>query len=216
MNYLLIAATVKEIEPFLAFYKKFDKELSVDFLIAGIGLTTTAYRLTKQLQLKKYDFVLQAGVAGCFNSKIPLGTVLAVKKDTIADQSVIELKKLKTLFDLKLVPQNQFPFNKGWLANPNKLLFEKIKVKSVTGISVNEISTSKQKINFYKTTFNPVLESMEGAALHFVCLMEKTPFMQIRSVSNYIGERNKNNWDMKKSIENLNETLIRFFKATKN
>lgn len=208
MNYLLLAATVKEINPFLNYYKKNIPTVSIDILITGIGLTSTAYHLTKQLQLKKYDLIIQAGVAGCFNSKIPLGTVFAVKKDTIADQSVIELKKLKTLFDLKLVPQNLHPFNKGWLVNPNNLLFEKIKVKSVTSISVNEISTSKQKINFYKNTFKPVLESMEGAALHFVCLMEKIPFIQLRSISNYIGERDKKKWNMSTSIENLNKELI--------
>ena len=39
--------------------------------------------------------------------------------ETIADQSVIELNKLKTLFDLKLVPQDQFPLNgAGWLTTP--------------------------------------------------------------------------------------------------
>jgi futalosine hydrolase len=50
---------------------------------------------------------------------------------------------------------------------------------------------------------------MEGAALHYVCLMEKIPFLQIRSISNYIGERNKKNWNMKESIINLNKELIR-------
>jgi len=40
--------------------------------------------------------------------------------------------------------------------------------------------------------------------------MEKIPFLQIRSISNYIGERNKKNWNMKQSILNLNNELIRF------
>jgi futalosine hydrolase len=63
-------------------------------------------------------------------------------------------------------------------------------------------------IKFYKQKFHPVTESMEGAALHYVCLMENIPFIQLRSISNYIGERNKKKWDMKDSIVNLNETLI--------
>ncbi len=37
--------------------------------------------------------------------------------------------------------------------------------------------------------------------------MEKIPFLQIRSVSNYIGERNKKKWNMKESIINLNNEL---------
>ena len=113
---------------------------------------------------------------------------------------------MKSLFDLGLVPKDQFPFLKGWLINKNEVL-KKIKLKKVKGISTNGITTSKQKIELYRDVFDPVVESLEGAALHYVCLQEKIPFLQIRSVSNYIGERNKKNWDMKNSIMNLNKEL---------
>ncbi|HMK24590.1 MAG TPA: futalosine hydrolase [Chitinophagaceae bacterium] len=209
MNCLLIAATAKEIAPFLAHYRNSQEQFlaDTDVLITGIGLTATTYHLTRQLQLKRPGLVIQAGVAGCFDNSIALGTVLATQQDTIADESVIELKKLKTLFDLKLVPQDRFPFTKGWLIN-NTALLKKYKLKAVKGISVNQITTSKEMIRFYRKEFNPVTESMEGAALHYVCLMEKIPFLQLRSVSNYIGERNKKNWNMKDSIHTLNTELI--------
>lgn len=48
---------------------------------------------------------------------------------------------------------------------------------------------------------------MEGAALHYVCLIEKIPFMQIRSLSNFVGERDKSKWRMKEAITNLNKEL---------
>lgn len=211
MNILLVAATVLEITPFLEYYRKQNNISGIqdlDVLITGIGLTASTYSLTKQLDLKKPHLIIQAGVAGCFDTSVPLGSVVAVKQEAIADQSVIELEKLKTLFDLKLVPQNQFPFNKGWLVNKSEML-KKIKLKKVKGISVNEITTSAQKVKFYRDTFDPVTESMEGASLHYVCLMEKIPFIQLRAVSNYIAERNKKNWNMKESIINLNNELIR-------
>lgn len=211
MDLLLVAATAKELESFLNEYrnnKLLNTRYSIDILITGVGLTATAYALTKQFHLKKPDIVIQAGVAGCFDKKIPLGKVFVVKQDTIADESVVELKKLKTIFDLKLVPQNQFPFQNGWLKNPHLKFLRKSKLTPVRAISVNQITTEKKWIRFYKKEFHPVLESMEGAALHYVCLMEKIPFLQIRSVSNYIGERDKKKWDMKGSIFNLNKCLI--------
>ena len=196
-----------EIAPFLErFRSKKDFPANIDILITGIGLTATTYSLMKQLQIKRPKIIIQAGVGGCFDTNYSLGSVMAIKQEAIADQSVIELDKLKTLFHLKLVPQNQYPFSKGWLVNKSEVL-KKIKLKKVTGVSTNEITTSKQKVKFYKETFNPVVESMEGAALHYVCLMEKIPFLQIRSISNYIGERNKKNWNMKESIINLNKEL---------
>ena len=207
-NILVVAATAKEINPFIELTRTGDIN-NADILISGIGLTTSTYHLAKQLALKKYDLVIQAGVAGCFDLRIPLGAVIAVEQDAIADQSVVELQKLKTLFDLNLVPQDQYPYKKGWLINTNKEVLKKTKLKIVKGISVNQISTSKQMIKFYRDVFDPVTESMEGAALHYVCLMENIPFVQLRSISNYIGERNKKKWDMMDSIANLNDTLIK-------
>lgn len=209
MNCLLVAATVIEIAPFLENYRS-KKDLTfpdVDVLITGIGLTATTYALTKQLTVKCPDLIVQAGVGGCFDKKVPLGSVLAIKQEAIADQAVIEMNKLKTMFDLELALPNQYPFSKGWLVNKSEVL-RKVKLKKVKAISTNEITTSKQKVNLYKATFGPVIESMEGAALHYVCLMEKIPFLQLRSASNYIAERNKKNWKMKESIINLNRELI--------
>jgi len=210
-NILVVAATAKEIDPFIIL-KRTGQFTNVDILISGIGLTASTWHLSKQLALKKYDLVIQAGVAGSFDLTISPGQVVAVKQDAIADQSVVELEKLKTLFDLDLVPQDQYPYKKGWLINPNKEILKKTKLKIVKGVSVNQISTSKQMIQFYRDRFDPVTESMEGAALHYVCLMEDIPFLQIRSISNYIGERNKKNWNMMDSIINLNHKLTNLLK----
>ena len=218
-NILLVAATAKEVAPFLKQLKDQPSAsdlVQTDVLISGIGLTATTYHLTSQFQLKKYDLVIQAGVAGCFDNKIPLGEVMVIAKDTIADQSVVELKKLKTLFNLKWLPYNQFPFTKGWLLNPHTNLLKKSGLKIVKGVSVNQISTSGAMIDFYRKTFDPIAESMEGAALHYVCLMEKIPFIQLRSISNYIGERNKKNWNMADSILNLNIELIKLINRLSN
>jgi len=207
MDILLIAATAKEIEPFFEYYRNTKRAQNIDILITGIGLTAATYHLLKQINLKKPEFVIQAGVAGCFDENMDLGEVVVIKKEAIADQSVIELNKLKTLFDLELIPHDQFPFTKGWLVNNHDIL-EKTKLKKVKAISVNEITTSDERVTFYKDVFRPVTESMEGAALHYTCLMEKIPFIQLRGISNYITERNKKNWSMKESIVNLNKELI--------
>jgi futalosine hydrolase len=55
---------------------------------------------------------------------------------------------------------------------------------------------------------NPHIETMEGAAVFYVCLMEHIPFVQIRAISNYVGETNKNLWKIPLAVENLHKTLI--------
>lgn len=215
---LLVAATVTEISPFLEYYRdtknQLQEDLRVDVLITGVGLVASTYSITKQLQIRRPDIILQAGIGGCFDKNIALGSVVVVKQEAIGDQVVIEAGKMKTLFDLGFIRKDQFPFSKGWLINKSEVL-KKIKLKKVKGITINEITTSKQKIGFYQHTFDPMIESMEGAALHYVCLLEKIPFLQLRSVSNYIGERNKKKWNIKDSINNLNQELIRLLESLK-
>ena len=51
---------------------------------------------------------------------------------------------------------------------------------------------------------------MEGAALHYACKKFQIPFIQIRSVSNYVGERDKSKWKLKEAIEAINKTVIAY------
>ena len=215
MNILLVAATAKEIEPFFEYYRNSKQPQDIDVLITGIGLTSTTYHLLKQIQLKRPGLIIQAGIAGCFDKKISLGKVVVVEKETIADQMVIESKKLKTIFDLELAAHDLFPYTNGWLENKNEIL-NKLKLQKVTSISINEITTAEEKIKLYKKKFDPLIETMEGAALHYVCLMEKVPFIQLRSISNYIAERDKKKWKMKKAIKNLNNELIKFVETLRD
>lgn len=208
MNCLIAAATPIEIAPLLPELQKgVRKDVEIDVLITGIGLTASTYALQKQISIKRPDLIIQAGVGGCFTNKIALGSVMVIGQDCVADQSVLELKKLKTLFDLQLLPANQFPYKKGWLINPWKG-FRRLGLPKVNAISVNEITTDPRRVQQYKKLFSPVIESMEGAALHYVCLMEQVPFLQLRSVSNYIAERNKKNWKLSEAVTQLNKALL--------
>ena len=207
MNCLLVAATPKEIAPFMDHYRA-TLSLSADILIGGVGLAATTYHLTRQIHLKRPELIIQAGLGGCFDKQIPLASVITISEDVIADQSVIENKALLTMFDLGLADDNKLPYTKGWLKNKNTTLLKQTKLKQVRGISVNQITTSPQILTLYKNKFDPVVESMEGAALHYVCITENIPFLQLRSISNFAGERNKKNWNFKDAIENLNKELI--------
>lgn len=212
MNCLLVAATAFEIAPFLAYYRDIPAERDmthhVDVLVTGIGLTATAYSLTRQLALSRPDIVVQAGIAGCFDKELLPGSTVIVKRDMLADQGVTENGTFKTIFDMGLAPAGRYPFRNGWLVNNNPVL-KKIKLPKVNGVSVNEITTSRSKTMLYRDGFGAVVESMEGAAFHYVCAMEKLPYIQLRGISNYVGERDRARWKMKESIAGLNNELLK-------
>lgn len=207
MHLILCAATRFEISQVSEFFQNqsFSSPDQVETLITGVGLAASVYELTKAVISNKPDLVLQAGIGGSLDESLPLGDTFVISSDTIADVGVEENGNFQTLFNLKLASENAPPLSGGTLQNPHHHLMQNTGLPLAAAISVNEISTRPERIQYYRQQWQAQIESMEGAALHYVCLKENIPFLQIRSVSNYVGERNKNNWRLKESIQNLNK-----------
>jgi futalosine hydrolase len=213
MKIALVAATWQEIAPiqdYLAerLYLKNHHQFSL--WVTGVGLVNTTYNLTKKIVHEKPDLAIQAGIAGSFQPLVHTpGNVVAVKEEIIGDLGVQENNEIwADIFDLKLADPNLFPFKARKLVNPHNQLLHKLNIPQVTAVSVNEITTSTKRIHQLIHQYAPAIESMEGAAFHYVCLNEGIPFIQIRSISNRIGERDKSQWHLHTAIENLQNTLI--------
>jgi futalosine hydrolase len=202
MNLLIVAATKFEIEPF------FKEKTLAEILITGVGIPATVYHLTKKLSSEKYDFVIQAGIAGSFSDEFNLAEVVQVKEDTFADLGIEEKGNFRTLFDMGFINKSDFPFTNGWLMNP-AAFSEKNNLPFAKGITVNKIGDDQLQNKMIREKFLPDIESMEGAAFHYVCLQQKNNFLQLRSISNKVGERDKSKWKLKESIENLNKELLK-------
>ncbi|HLP36624.1 futalosine hydrolase [Lacibacter sp.] len=213
MNCLVVSATVLEIKPFIQHCRTTNKldyiDLQLDFLVTGVGSINTTYALMKHLQVKKPDIVIMAGIAGAFDRSLSLGDVVVVKQESLADLGVHEKDGYKDVFDLKLLSANEFPFKQKKLVNPFTVLMERTKLPLVGSVTVNQITSAKKTAKLYQTKYKAKIENMEGAALHLVCMKENIPFVQIRSISNYVGERNKQKWKLKEAVQNLNKELIR-------
>jgi futalosine hydrolase len=173
-------------------------------------MLASAVSLMRMVMEDKPDLIIQAGIAGCFDSSAALGKLVIVKEESLADMGVEEDGKWKDIFDLKLEKSSYHPFERRKLPNPWLHKFNLLKLPEVSAITVNEISTNKERIQQLVKKYDPLIESMEGAALHYVCREVNIPFVQIRAISNYIGERNKANWKIKEAIENLNQGLLKY------
>ncbi|MGC4102016.1 futalosine hydrolase [Ferruginibacter sp.] len=209
MQILLISATPNEIELFINAYT------NVDILITGVGAPATLYHLQRRLNKKEYDMVIQAGIAGSFSNDLQLGETVLVKQDTFGDLGAEEKRIFTPFFNTGLINGHEFPYANGWLINSTALP-KNTMLKSVKGVTVNRVSDSfLQKVQLLDA-FDAQVESMEGAALHYVCLLEQVPFLQLRSISNYVGERDKSKWKIKDAFENLNTELTGLIKQLKD
>lgn len=184
------------------------KNLNIDVLISGIGIPSTTYKLTKALSIKKYDLVINVGICGSFNNNLIIGKLVNVIEDQFADIGLTDVNNnFISLFDEGFVFENEFPFKNKKIISPTNYI---LNVANVTGITVNTSSGNAEQIKIRKQKFNADIETMEGAAVGFVCLLEKVDFMQIRAISNMVEPRNKNNWNIPLAIENLSNLIVDF------
>ncbi len=182
-------------------------QFNIDVLISGIGISQTIYKLSKFLSLKNYDLVINAGICGSFTGEFPIGSCVNVTIDEFADIGMTYAdNSFHTLFDEKLMLPNEHPFMEGKLINPFQLPIN-VDLQQVKSITVNNCSGNTEQIQARKNRFNADVESMEGAAVAYVCLLEKVNYLQIRAISNIIEPRNKTSWEIEKASCNLSECL---------
>lgn len=185
---------------------------TISFHQSGVGMLASAVSLT-QLAMQKPSLIIQAGIAGCFDDGAALGEVYVIGNEMLGDTGVNENGEWKDLFDLNLAQADSAPFTNKGLHNPWLSKYNLLALPFVNSVTINEITTNAQRRQQIVSKYNPFIESMEGAALHYTCLQQNIPFIQLRATSNYIGERDKTKWKMKEAIGNLNNVLVEYLKV---
>jgi futalosine hydrolase len=200
MKILVVAATDFEI----ADTKKIEQQnKKSSFLVTGVGMTLTAYSLTKELLTAKYDLVINAGIAGSFNKQLLIGDVTAVDNDFFAELGAENDEGFISFPEMKLPGSYSF-LNKNSIKSKSYQ-----QLKKVNAATVNKVHGNEQSIKNFLAIHDSVIETMEGAAVAMVCEKENIPYVQIRSISNYVTKRNTNEWNIPLAINNLNITLVK-------
>ncbi len=221
MDVLLIAATEAEIAPLatlIADMQDAGTEAlyhfswgSVTLCITGVGVVATAHALTKQLCNKPYDVVVQAGISGAFNRQLQIGQVVTVATEQWGDMGAQDHDNYIDIFSLGLMDKDSHPFTNGRLIAPETAISKALQLQAVDGITVNTVSGNAATIARLQALYNADIESMEGAAMHYVCLMESIPFVQLRAISNYVEPRDRGKWNIPLAVNNLNTALVQLF-----
>ena len=211
MKVLITAATAMELEVIKNKTILAD-ELEMIYCVTGVGAVSTVFNLSEILHKEKFDIVIQVGIAGSFDKQLELGNTVAVEKELLHEMGVFENNHYKTVFEMGLIDGNTKPFTNSALINQDTPLLELTGLKKATAITNNEISTSTTKIKLYSEKYGAEIESMEGAAFHYVAIMKSISFIQLRGISNYVGDRDKNNWKIKEAILSYSDACNQLIK----
>mgnify|MGYP006273138091 CR=1 FL=1 len=180
-------------------------------LITGIGPVNAAMALGKLVgQRPDLAGVVNMGIAGSFSLQaFPLGSVVGVHTEIwpefgLYTEEGVDAKGLgfgqgrvrnKVVWDsLSLQPdvdaQNMgLELDSGW--------------SRVVSLSVAGVSGTIQRARQLQTQTNADIENMEGFALAWACTVHGLPFVQIRSISNRVGWRSQDEWDMDSAFTSL-------------
>lgn len=203
MKIIILAAT--EIELQLIKKNIQNKNNSILFKVHGVGILSSTFFISNICQLKP-DLMIQCGIAGANHTNLNLGETVIVENDII-EIGAESKEDILDMFDLKLEEANHFPFSNTLLPCPfleNKFL----QYKHVNALTVAVNAGTKTTIEKRIKKFKADIETMEGAALHYVCLQNNIPFLQIRTISNYVEIRNKDNWNIPLALQKNADAVL--------
>jgi futalosine hydrolase len=217
MKILVVAATAFEVQPLLGWLM--DKaqpsgngaftigNIQVEVLVTGIGVTATAWHLGRH-QLENIHLAINAGIAGALDRSLEIGQTVHVVSERFGDLG-IELPDgtFSDIFQTGLADPMQPPFLQGRMLNPGA---EKAQfLPAVHGVTVQKVHGFEPSIQQFKELYpDAQVETMEGAAFFYGCLMQNIPFFEIRAISNYVEKRDRTKWNINGAVNALNLILL--------
>lgn len=191
--------------------KRAQPGVEIAYCMTGPGLLFTAARLSETVCLSPPDFALQLGIAGTFGG-LENGDLVAVASEQLADVGAENHPEgFLDLFELGLM-EDTFPeFAEKRLVNPLAAGRIESDLRWVDGVSVNVCTGTGKTAEFRKNRYGTAIETMEGAAFHYVCLRHKIPFLQLRGISNVAGIRDKASWDIEGAMASIRQWLSNDF-----
>jgi futalosine hydrolase len=212
---LVVFAAEAEAEPFrlsAGFSRSKNLTLSgndsTEILVTGVGAHAMAFSLLKRLAVNQVpDLVINAGIAGSFDNKIPVGSVVAVNRDCFGDIGIESPEGFVKLTDTRLSDGNLPPFLNGYInAHPDTLDKIPPEYYRANGVTCNTVTGTVSTAERLKMLFNPHIETMEGATFFYICARLNLPYLGIRAISNMV-EPGRKSWDIKTAVQRLAESL---------
>jgi futalosine hydrolase len=219
MDILIVAATKFEIEPLLTatgaietrvdFWEASIGSNSVHFVVTGVGMVATTFSLTKILTRNKYNLVVNVGIAGAINRELALTQAVVVAADSFYELGVEDGEQFIPWHKMNIASNDDNLFLEGQLWNDTGVAKE-FNLEQVSGITVNRVHGNDASIEQLKKSSQAAIETMEGAAVFYVCKSLNVAFVAIRSISNYVELRNRENWKLNEAIKSLNEVVLQW------
>jgi futalosine hydrolase len=191
---------------------------------AGIGKVNAAHAATCIIESFSVRCILNVGVGGAFpGSGLKIGDVAIAAKEFYGDEGVAGHGGWKDMRDIGIPVVrergkryfNEFPLDKKLVKlaekESGKVFLDQskgIQIKTGNFVTVSTVSGTGTRAAELQKRFGALCENMEGAAIAHVCTLYKVPLLEIRGISNMVGVRDKNQWDVKRASGNCQKAVM--------
>lgn len=167
--------------------------VDISLMAMGVGVASTVMRLTQHAA--RFDLVLNVGLAGAYGQKLAVGQVVRVAHDVFADYGIDQRGTFVPLHRSGIAAHAPQPMDCACV--------EGMHLPVVRAITLGTCSGSKALIERNISLWNPDIETMEGAAVPFVCQQLGVQFVCLRAISNRVEPRNVEAWNIDLALSNL-------------
>lgn len=180
-------------------------------LVTGVGKSNSALVLTRYfLEQGLPDEVINTGIAGAYpGSGIIISHVAVATEEIYGDEGVQTADSFLTMEDIGfplLITDDahfyhRFPVPHG--KQVQELLVKKTKLSVYDGrfITVSTCAATRELEMERTALFQPICESMEGAAVAHTCAAFGVKFTEIRGISNFVGSYEKEGWQIENAMQ---------------
>lgn len=202
MNHMLIVTAVEAERA--AILRGLKSTQSIEVIVAGVGMAAAAASTAKALSERVADLVICAGIGGGFRTEIKVGGVAIANEIVAADLGSESQDRFLSVEETNI----------GWSrVAVDQLRSEKMQdALRVTGIScaygpiltVNTTTGTKQTANRLAARVpGACAEGMEGFGVATAAKLYQVPCLEVRTISNEVGPRQRDRWRIEEALEQL-------------
>jgi futalosine hydrolase len=172
----------------LAELRHFEPRDGVELFGCGVGPVEAAAETARKLAERRYDAVINAGIAGAFPERARIGDALLISDETLAELGLEGGAPLSLPGGATLVERCEADAALLGRARASGLAIGR-------GLTVAQITTTDATGRRLGERYAPDIESMEGFAVLRAAALARVPAIEIRGISNYVGERAASQWN---------------------
>ncbi len=160
----------------------------VRVLAVGVGPVEAAVATARALALSPFATVINAGIAGVFRARGTIGDGIVIGTETLADFGLEGGAPLRLPGGASIVDR----------VDAHAELVARCASSGLrvgTGLTVAQVTTTDATADRYLARYGADVESMEGFAVLRAAADAGIPAVEVRGISNYVGDRAHSGWN---------------------